>query len=72
MNRKIGERFAYQGNEYEVKKCPQWHSCQGCAFQDRQHPSERCYRTDLLAHTGECNGLVRDDKTYVCFAKVKP
>lgn len=72
--RKIGERFTLNGKTYEVKKCRQWYSCQGCAFQDRSHPSIQCYTHDaeLLEQTGECSGAVRQDKTYVVFSIVKP
>lgn len=74
ITRKIGERFTLGGDTYEVRMCAKWYSCQGCAFQDRSHPSRRCYENDcaMLEDTGECNGRVRDDRTYVYFAKVKP
>lgn len=73
QTRPIGERFTLDGKTYEVKKCGSWYSCQGCAFHDHGHPSRRCYENEcaLLEQTGECNGLVRDDHTYVLFTIVK-
>ena len=72
ITRKIGERFDYKGITLEVTKCKTWYSCQGCAFQDRCHPSQKCYENDaaLLAEIGECSGAVRTDKTYIYYAKV--
>lgn len=71
--RKIGERFTLNGKTYEVKKCQSWYSCQGCAFQDRSHPSSACYTNEaaLLEQTGECSGMVRTDGTYVIFSLLK-
>ena len=73
MNRKLGERFELKGKNYEVSKCKKWYSCQGCAFHDHGHPSSACYTNDaaMLAITGECSGLARDDKEYVVFKTVK-
>lgn len=60
------------GTEYEVKECPVWHMCNGCAFSIFGHPY-LCYNDNmaLLEHTGECDGLVRDDGKYVYFSEVR-
>lgn len=70
IQRKIGERFMLNGKTLEVRKCGLWYSCKGCAFNDGHRPSRDCYQSDLLDETGECNGLVRKDGTYVYFAEI--
>lgn len=62
MERKIGERFEYQGVTLEV--CPE-HSkincCDGCYFSDKV-----CHR--ILSKTGKCDQ--RDDNKSVIFKEV--
>ena len=71
--KKIGEDIAFNGNIYHVRETARWYSCEGCAFHRNGHPGS-CLDYDKEAFNeafGECSGMVRPDKKYVVFTKVR-
>ena len=66
MERKIGERFKYNGVMLEVAESPNGNPCGDCFFLLKEN---ECFES--ANKTGKCSETYRDDKKIIFFKEVK-
>ena len=66
MERKIGEKFSFDGDTLEVVETT-GNSCKSCYFGKVLW----CRFESIINTTGECSALYRNDKKYVKFKEVE-
>ena len=65
MERKIGERFEYDGITLEVAEAPNDNPCGDCYFLLKEN---ECFES--VSKTGNCSETYREDKRIIYFKEV--